>query len=274
MIREKLGRQILVVEIHYSTTDDVLSGKTFTSTEGLAAEGTMADISGAQRLGTKFTSTNYLGLYPNTAGYYDTTSRVVLARADFGDAVASDVVSGKTFTSSAGWTVTGTYSPNIVQGTFTTGSTRAGTGTTTISYSGSGYPIALMVYVDGGAYNNSTGGNTTWYDSVDRYDVGAYYMTKARIPAAPTYTTSAAANYGVTAIIYKNSTSTSTSYTRTSSMTANAYTSSSTDAAASTVCVRFKGNGTTLSWYVGNATSSTIGLAPSTTYAYIAVYSS
>ena len=89
---------------------------------------------------------------------------------------------------------------NIVQGTFTTGSTRAGTGSTTINYTGSGYPIALMVYVDGGAYNNSTGGDTEWYNSVNRYDVGAYYMTKARIPATPTYTTSGAANYGCAAI--------------------------------------------------------------------------
>ena len=73
---------------------------------------------------------------------------------------------------------------NLVMGTFTTGSTRAGTGSTTISYSGSGYPIALMVYVDGGAYNNSTGGNTTWYNSLQRYAIGAFYMTKSQIPSS------------------------------------------------------------------------------------------
>ena len=66
---------------------------------------------------------------------------------------------------------------------------------------------------------------------------------------------------------------TTTTYTRTSSMTANTYTSSSTDAAASTLCVRFKGNGKTLAYYVGGSSDTTIGLAPSTTYAYIIVYS-
>ena len=194
------------------------------------------------------------------------------------DAAASDIASGKTAYVN-GTKVTGTSSggggaSNIVQGTFTTGSTRGGTGTVSIPYTGSGYPIALMVFVEGGAYNNSTGGNTTWYNSVNRYDVGAYYMTKSRTTTTPTYTTSGADNQGVVAIIYKNSTSTSTSYTRTSSMTANAYTSSSTNGAASTVCVRFKGSGTTLGYYVGNSGSSSIGLAPSTEYRYIAIYSS
>lgn len=195
-------------------------------------------------------------------------------------ATASDVASGKVFHAADGTLTTGTSSgggggaTNIVQGTFTTGSTRGGTGTVTINYTGSGYPIALMVFVNGGAYNNSTGGNTTWYNSVNRYDVGAYYMTKSRQTTTPTYTTSGADNQGVVAIIYKNSTSTSTTYTRTSSMTANAYTSSSTNGANSTVCVRFKGNGKTLGYYIGNAGSSAIGLAPSTEYQYIAIYSS
>ena len=163
---------------------------------------------------------------------------------------------------------------NIVQGTFTTGSTRNTNSTVSLSYSGSGYPIAFFVYVDGGAYNNSTGGNTTWYNSVNRYDVGWVGMVKSQTPVTPTYTTSGGANYGTIALIYKNSTSQSTTYTRTSSMSANTYTSSSTNPGNSTTCVRFKGNGKTLAYYVGNAGSSAIGLAPSTKYAYIVIYSS
>lgn len=163
---------------------------------------------------------------------------------------------------------------NLVQGTFTTGSSGNTNASVSLNYTGSGYPIFVAVWVDGGAYNNGTGGNTNWYNSVSRYDVGFVTVSKARTTTAPTYSTSGADNYGIICYIYKNSTSNSTSYSRTSSMTANTYTSSSTSAAASNNMIRFKGNGTTLSYYVGNRSSSTYGLARSTKYAYIVVYSS
>ena len=192
-------------------------------------------------------------------------------------AVASDVASGKTFVASDGTITQGTASggggaSNIVQGTFTTGSSTGVAETFTINYTGSGYPIALMVYVDGGAYNNSTGGNTTWYNSVQRYAIGAFYMTKSQMPVTPTYSTSGGANYGTVAVIYKNSTSQATTYSRTSSMTANSYTSSSTNAnATAATTVRFKGNGKTVTYFVA---STSYGLLASTKYAYIAIYSS
>lgn len=172
--------------------------------------------------------------------------------------------------------VTGTYSggaTNIVQGSFTTNATRASTGTVDIPYTGTGYPIALMVFITNGAYNNSTGGDTAWYNSVNRYDVGTYYMTKSRMNTAPGYATSGAANYGVVTVVYKNSTTTSTTYTRSSSMSANAYTSSTGKADVTNACVKFKGAANKLSYYVGNLTSATIGLAPNQSYSYIAIYS-
>ena len=194
-------------------------------------------------------------------------------------ATASDVANGKIFYASDGTQTTGTASggggvSNVVTGTFTTGATRNTTESVTLSYSGTGYPIMASIFVEGGAYNNSSSGNTTWYNSVNRYDVGNYFMSKARTTSAPTYGTSGADNYGNVAIIYKNSTSTATTYTRTSSMTANTYTSSSTNANNSTGCVRFKGNGKTLSYYIGNSGSNNIGFAPSTEYRYYVVYSS
>ena len=167
---------------------------------------------------------------------------------------------------------TGGGTNNVVQGTFTTGSTRNTTGSVSLSYSGTGYPIVVMIFVDGGTYNNGSGGNTTWYNSVNRYDVGSYSMSKARQTTSPTYSTSGADNYGVVDIIYKNSTSTSTTYTRTSSMTVNTY--SSSNAQASTACVRFKGNNKTMTYYIGNKGSSSIGFASETKYAYIVIYSS
>ena len=56
-------------------------------------------------------------------------------------------------------------------------------------------------------------------------------------------------------------------------MTAYVYNASSANANPSTNCVRFKGNGTTVSYYIGNRASGSIGLARDTTFQYIAVYS-
>lgn len=161
-----------------------------------------------------------------------------------------------------------------MQGSFTTGSTRNTTQNTTINYTGTGYPIAVMVFIKGGAYNNSSTGNTTWYNSLNRYDVGHYSMSKARVTTTPGWTTSGADNQGVVDIIYKNSTSTATTYTRTSTMTANVFTNTSTSAQASTACVRFKGDSTTMSVYIGNKGSGSIGFASDTEYSYIVIYSS
>ena len=162
----------------------------------------------------------------------------------------------------------------LVTGSFTTGATRAGTGSESINYTGTGYPIACMVYISNGANNTTSTGDTTWVNSVNRYDVGFYAMSKAQINTTPTYGTdsSLSQNWGVACIIYKNSTSDSTSYTRTSSMTSVTY--NSANAASGHSCVRFKGNGKTLSYYIGNKASNRVGLVPSTKYDYIVVYSS
>ena len=167
----------------------------------------------------------------------------------------------------------GTSCPKLVQGTFTTGSS-TGTGTVNLNYSGTGYPILTLVEIDGGVYNNGTGGNTTWYNSTTlRYYVGHVIITKARTTTAPTYSTSGSDNYGVITYTYKNSTSTSTTYGRAGTVNANTYTDSSTNPSSGYTCVRFKGNGKTLAYYIGNGSSSTFGLAKSTQYRYTILYS-
>ena len=163
--------------------------------------------------------------------------------------------------------------PKLVQGTFTTGGTGGSTGSVSLSYSGTGYPIACLVYINGGAQNTTSGGNTTWVNSTSRYDVGLFSMVKAEINTTPTYATdsSISQNWGTPMIVYKNSTTDSTSYTRTSNMKAVTYNSS--NASTTYNCVRFKGNAKTLSYYVGNRASNSIGLARSTEFAYIVIYS-
>lgn len=192
---------------------------------------------------------------------------------------ASELVSGsQTITSNNTYDVTNLAevvvnvsggSSNLVQGTFSTGTSTGTTGSVTLSYSGTGYPIAAMVFVDGGAYNSSVSG---WYNSVQRYAVGQWTYSKSVTTSTPTYATSGTQNQGVTTWIYKNSTSQATTYSRSSAMNTNVLTSSSTNATgAGATCVRFKGNGKTLNYYVA---SSSYGLLASTTYKYIVIYSS
>lgn len=159
---------------------------------------------------------------------------------------------------------------NYITGTFKTGVNVGTTETFSIPYLGTGYPIAAMIYITGGMYNNSTGGNTEWYNLVHRYAVGQWTLHKSRQNTTPTYGTSGADNYGVVTSVYKSSTSTATSYSRNSSANLNAYTSS--DAAESvTGCVVFKGDGKTLSVFIADAS---YGLQANTEYTYHIIYSS
>ena len=169
--------------------------------------------------------------------------------------------------------VTGTYEggggggvTNVVEGTFTTGST-SGASTLTIPYTGSGYPIGLMVWPEGGAYNPDV---SPWYDSVTRYAVGFYSMTKAVMASTPTYAYGDN-NRGCVVAVYKNSTSTATNYSRTSSMTVNAYGNAAASASTSAInTFRFL-SATSLSYYVIG--SSGYGLHQGQAYHYVVIYS-
>lgn len=155
---------------------------------------------------------------------------------------------------------------NYVHGEFNTGSTAGEVITINIPYSGSGYPIAAMVYVKGGVYDSS---NTDWYTAVQRYAVGEWVMTKAIQDTAPTYATSNNTNQGVTVSIYKNSSSSANNYSRNSAMNTNSYTSSDATSAPQT-CVRFK-SATRMSVYVA---STSYGLMADLDYEYHIIYSS
>ena len=158
----------------------------------------------------------------------------------------------------------------LVQGSFTTGATRASTGTVTINYTGTGYPIAVMIYIDGGAYNP----DTEWYSTVAQYDADSFTMTKSQMSSTPTFVASGSvpANQGVATVTYKSNASTATTHTRSGSQSAVFFNSS--DASTGYNCIRFKNSTKTLSYYIGNKASNRVGLAPSQTYHYIVVYSS
>lgn len=162
---------------------------------------------------------------------------------------------------------------NIVMGTFTTGATRASTGTFSINYTGSGYPIALIVVVNGGMYNNTSTGDTTWYNSTNTYDAGLFCMVKANTTVAPSYS-NGPDDIATKIVVYKGSSSSATTYSVTQKTNTAGYKNSISSAGNGANCVIFKGNGTTVSYYIGNKASNRIGLAPSTEFQYIAIYSS
>ena len=161
---------------------------------------------------------------------------------------------------------------NIVQGTFTTGST-TGASSFTIPYSGSGYPIMLSVYVNGGIWNNTSGGDSSWYALAQRYAIGSFMILKQETNTEPTYlsSTSLTNNLAFVYLCYKNSDSDSTAFSFVGGKGVVSFNGSDATSAQNDV-MKFK-NGTTVSYYVATSSSSR-GLAPNTTYAYIVVYSS
>ena len=158
-----------------------------------------------------------------------------------------------------------TGSSRFVIGSFTTNS-ESGAQSVTIPYTGSGYPIAAMVYVEGGA----SSANSTWYNLVQRYVVGFWAMHKSIQSTTPTYTTSGDNNKGHVMAMYKNSTSSATTYARTGDVGSATFNSSNAAATSANTCVRFK-SATTMSVYVA---ASSYGLVPSLGYTYIVIYSS
>lgn len=148
-------------------------------------------------------------LIPKTGG----GGNAIFADPSVVTAVAADVASGKYFLDSSGVITQGTASggaSNIVTGTFT-GTTTGAAMDITLNYSGSGYPVAVMIYPSEGVYAS----NGTFYKLVQRYAMASFVAIKNNINSAPSYPTSSIVNSSTRASLfraYKNSTSSSTIY--------------------------------------------------------------
>lgn len=213
-------------------------------------------------LGASYSDVGYITL-PKTGGGSARFDDVSVTTA-----TAADVAANKIFVATDGTVTTGTASggaSNFVTGTFTADSGTGAAHSVTIPYTGTGFPLAAMVFIAGGAYESGT----TWYNSTQRYAVGQWTFSKSVQSTTPTYTTSGAANQGVTTWVFKNSTSTATTYSRSSAMNTNVLTSSNATGAGATCC-RFKGK-TTLSYYTA---STSYGLLAGQEYRYVIMYSS
>lgn len=159
---------------------------------------------------------------------------------------------------------------NIASGTFR-GTTTGAAMDVPLNYSGSGYPVAVVIYPTGGAYNSSapSGSNAyNWYNLVKRYSVAVFTAVKTATDQVPFQ---GMVNKATTATVYKNSSSNATSYQRASSMEANTFGGNSMAAQSSnSVCVVFK-SATTMSVFIA---STSYGFAANIEYTYHVLYSS
>lgn len=151
---------------------------------------------------------------------------------------------------------------NIVEGTFT-GTTTGAAMSIDLGYTGNGYPIAAVIYPDGGMY-----GNTTFHDTIQRYAIGYYSMAKTYDSQAPTYSGSSASNNGTVAIRYKSSTSSATTFSASGSNSANIYITTAPSGSTS-LAVKFS-NRATMKVFIA---STSYGFMANITYRYIVIYS-
>ena len=201
-------------------------------------------------------------LTPGYVGFATGATTAVSLSATDSNFDAANIKNGVSIFGKTG-TYTGGGTSTLVTGTFTP-STKGAVETVNISYSGSGFPIMCSIFPAAGSYKS----DSAIYSLVQRYVIVEWFMTKASTVATPTYTTSGGVNYGCNAWVYKNSTSDATSYTRSSAMTTNTYSSSDPTAAGATA-VRFTGN-KVMKYMCAN---TSYGLAKDVEYRYVIMYS-
>lgn len=185
-------------------------------------------------------------------------------------AAAADVASGKYFYTSAGVLTAGTASgggggaSNIVTGTFK-GTTTGAAMDVTLAYTGSGYPVAVVIYPKEGPNNSSTG---PFYSLVQRYAISMYAGVKARTDTAPYYSGSSGIDNLVYLTRYKSSSTNSTGYSQTSG-SGSAYNADLVSSATSNR-VGFKSK-TKMTVFIAD---TSYGFAANIEYTYHVVYSS
>lgn len=110
--------------------------------------------------------------YPNKVQKSDGTTLLDITDTT---AIASDVLIGKYLYLASGQKVQGSLP--IIQGSFTTSSS-SGVNTIDLPYSGNGYPIAFLLWIDGGS---------TYDTSTKRYAIVSAYGMKNKMAMAMTY---------------------------------------------------------------------------------------
>ena len=229
------------------TSADMLNGVTALKNDGTDITGsisamTLPSASSSTSSGTSkatitpTSSAQYLNI---PAGYLDTAMYYTIAAGGGGGA------------------------SNVVTGTFK-GTTTGAAMDVDLSYTGSGYPIAVVVYPSDGYQTGST-----IYSMVHRYGVVNFSGVKRNF-TSPTYATSGSANYFSVYATYKSSASQATSINGSGSYSIVFLSGSNASSGASTSVVTFKTN-TKMSVFISD---SSYGFIANANYKYWVIYSS
>ena len=155
----------------------------------------------------------------------------------------------------------------FVTGTFTPAVTEAESAKAiTVPYSGSGYPISIVIYPTEGTYKSGT----DIYASVQKKAIIFYAASKANTSEAPDYSTSGIEKNQVRSMMnYKNSDTDAANLSSSTSLSS-IFTQNSASGNSVSSVVRFS-SATTMSVFIA---SSNYGFLPGTEYTYEIVYSS
>ena len=189
-------------------------------------------------------------------------------------ASASNIISPYTAMLANGVVTTGTGTggggaSNFVRGTFTASASEKGTSKdVTVSYSGSGYPVSIVVYPSAGSYKSGS----DMYELIQDKAITMFCATKADAGTAPDYydSTDVAKNGTFSFGIYKYGSSDKTSYSSGMSKDYKMYIERWGAGDSHSNCVRFK-SATVISFYIQ---SSNYGFVDGIEYTYEIAYSS
>lgn len=180
-------------------------------------------------------------------------------------ATADKIMQGYTAYGADGQLLTGTATggaSNIASGTFKGSS--SGAMDVSVPYTGSGYPVAIIIAPSGGIRGSD------YYSTIQRYTVGHWSAYKTFESVAATYSGTGQQSYYTVASVYKNSTSSATSTTRTSNVNETVSDGTTPTASDAIKVVKLKSKNT-MSVYIA---ASSYGFMPNIDYQYHIIYSS
>ena len=165
-------------------------------------------------------------------------------------------------------------SSNIVTGTFTVTKNGGEIDSVSIPYNGSGYPVSGFIYVEGGVGNNTSTGQSTWYNSLKMYAVGMLMFVKSVPNTTPVYANlpSTDSEKVTNWAVYKGSDSSVTNLGSGGNISAGFYKTSDPAGGVTNFCTLY--DSTTFKYSVANGTKYTHGFLTGVTYRYYFVYSS